>query len=183
MLIASSCDGKSWAETHMSSANNINRLYQQNYLLQSRSFFKYQQLTKTGLYLKYPPALRLQSQHNLSPRSVLVILSTKAAIKPQSISNPQVTLLYDILLTTSLIIINSSFRNTALRASTNGKKKKKTKTEMYADFDVVVPLVPTNVLEENIFENEGVREAHRGESSYSKGARRHQIKADKKYVS
>lgn len=61
--------------------------------------------------------------------------------------------------------------------------EKKTKTEMYADFDVVVPLVPTNVLEENIFENEGVREAHRGESSYSKGARRHQIKADKKYVS
>lgn len=127
MLIASSCDGKSWAETHMSSANNINRLYQQNYLLQSRSFFKYQQLTKTGLYLKYSPALRLQSQHNLSPRSVLVILSTKAAIKPQSISNPQVTLLYDILLTTSLIIINSSFRNTALRASTNGKKKQRQK--------------------------------------------------------
>lgn len=47
MLIASSCDGMRGTETHMSFANNINRLYQQNYLLQSRSFFKYQQLTKT----------------------------------------------------------------------------------------------------------------------------------------
>lgn len=51
MLIASSCDGMRWTETHMSFANNTNRLYQQNYLLQSRRFFRYQQLAKTGLYL------------------------------------------------------------------------------------------------------------------------------------
>lgn len=38
----------------------------------------------------------------------------------------------------------------------------KTKTEMYADFDVVVPLVPTNILEENIFESKAERRSEGG---------------------
>lgn len=176
MLVASSCDGMCWTETHLSSANNIDRLYQQNYSLQSRRFFKWQQLAKIGFYLNIH--LKPQSQHNLSLGSVLVIPSMKAAIKPQNSSIPQSSFTlwyspYSISYNYQLLISKCY-----PRASTNGKNKGRNVCWLWCCCPSGSSLIFWRKTSLKMKLRERVREAHRGESSYSKGARRQQIKAD-----
>lgn len=107
---------------------------------------------------KYPSALRLQSQHNLSPRSVPAILYMKAAIKPQSTPTSQATALWYSPYNYQLLI--SKYY---LGASTNGKTKK----EICAYFDLLsvwFPLIFWRKTSLKTKQRERMREGYREEA-------------------